>query len=289
MPNINQVLSKFGLSDKEISVYKAALKLEETSPYQLSKLTKIPRTTIYDVLMSLSLKGLIEMTQSDGFTKQQTKVKAKNPSVLRTILKNRRQDMLKTEIDILDILPSLKSDYHQNEANADFQFYPGIKGAKKVFSEEISTCTNQPIYALTKLIAADVFGKEELNKSIEKETQALQAKNIQIKEIVPLNDWTKHVISYQASKNSSYLKTRQLRYIDNPGFDQFIRLAVNGNRARMVCAHQEEVWGLVINSPAAAMSFKSILELLWHQSTPITQEFLESWGENEYIEAEKKK
>lgn len=82
MDTSTKVLKRFGLTDNEIDIYIECLKNEELSPFQLSKLTGIPRTTVYDCLMSLSLKGLIELEQSDGFQKQQTRVRGKNPSEL---------------------------------------------------------------------------------------------------------------------------------------------------------------------------------------------------------------
>jgi sugar-specific transcriptional regulator TrmB len=89
---IRKTLRAYGLSDNEIEVYLAAIKLDETSPYELAKLTGIARTTVYDVITDLSLKGLLELERSDGFPKQQTKIIAKNPSVLRQKLRERRKE-----------------------------------------------------------------------------------------------------------------------------------------------------------------------------------------------------
>ena len=115
---ILETLKRFGLSENETKVYLESLKHNETSPFQLSKATGIPRTTVYDVVMELSLKGLIELEQSDGIQKQQTKIRAKNPSILRTILQGKRKELTSLELDILNFLPNLKADFHQNKVNA---------------------------------------------------------------------------------------------------------------------------------------------------------------------------
>ena len=133
MDIVQKTLLKFGLSPNEATIYRAALKHEETSPYELSKVTLIPRTTIYEIVMSLSLKGLIEVQRSDGLTKQQTKIRAKNPSELRSILHKKRTELTDIETDIVSILPQLKGDYHQSGANADFVFYPGTTGPQKIY------------------------------------------------------------------------------------------------------------------------------------------------------------
>ena len=85
MDFVDKTLVAFGLTDKEARVYRAALNYEETSPFALSRETKIPRTTVYEILFNLSLKGLVTLVQSDGFSKQQTRIKARNPSMLREI------------------------------------------------------------------------------------------------------------------------------------------------------------------------------------------------------------
>jgi sugar-specific transcriptional regulator TrmB len=80
-----QVLKEFGLSENEAKVYQSALELGETSPFGISKSTGIARTTVYAILTDLALKGLVELESSTGLMKQQTKVRAKNPSTLRDI------------------------------------------------------------------------------------------------------------------------------------------------------------------------------------------------------------
>ena len=108
MDFIGKTLTAFGLTDKEARVYRAALNHEETSPFELSRETKIPRTTVYEILFNLSLKGLIALVQSDGFSKQQTRIKAKNPSLLREIVAKKRADLASLDVDLVQILPYLK-------------------------------------------------------------------------------------------------------------------------------------------------------------------------------------
>jgi len=51
--SLKRALKKFGLTDPEIKIYLACLKHESVSPFQLSKITNITRTTVYDILMEL--------------------------------------------------------------------------------------------------------------------------------------------------------------------------------------------------------------------------------------------
>ena len=123
----NKILTNFGLTENEIKVYLECLKETDLGPFKIANLTGIPRTTIYEILTSLSLKGLVELQQSDGLTKQQTKVRAKNPTTIRDIVRAKKQKLSQLEVDVVEILPFLNKEYFKDEANADFQ----LKGRKK--------------------------------------------------------------------------------------------------------------------------------------------------------------
>ena len=284
---IKQALTSFGLTDNEITIYCQAIKHDQTSPYVLSKETGIPRTTVYDVIMSLSLKGLLQLQQSDGFTKQQTKIKANNPSILRSILRQKRHQLTAAEVDILEILPLLKQDYHQEKPNANFQFYPGIKGASKVLFNQTDPSINIPTCAFENLMRMDSFGSNQMDKSIDHENEQFLKNNNPIKELIVLNDWSKHVISYQYHRNPNYIISRQIRYLDNPIIKFNLSLAIRGTRLYITCAEKDEIWGIIINSLALSTTLQSIFDLLYLTATPITAQTIESWGIDDYLQYEK--
>ncbi len=279
MKRVRKVLEQFGLSEKEIEVYLVCIKHDDLSPYKISKLVNIPRTTIYDILMSLSLKGLVELEQSDGFTKQQTKVKGKNPSELRKIIRKRRNKLFALEADVVHILPDLKRDYHKGETNTDVRYYPGVEGVKRVFA--LSGELGIPTYAWTHLMPMDALGEEWTNEVIDKSMK--RAPDGEDKELVPLNDWTKHVISYQYGRNRDYLVRNNIRYIDNYAFQMYLRLEIQGEYVNMACAEGDEVWGMAIKSSALSSSLRAIYNVMWNQATPITERMVRSWGENKLL------
>lgn len=284
---VSKALSSFGLSDNEIAVYCEALKHNESSPFSLAQATGIPRTTVYDVLMGLSLKGLVQLQQSDGFSKQQTKIKANNPSILRQILREKRRKLTSVEVDILDILPMLKSDFHGEQAHADFQFFPGIEGAKKVMYGENSDQIDVPIYVFDNQMPMDAFGAKEMDEYVDR-SSAFRKNNVhKNKELFVLSDWTKHATVYQHHRNPNYLSSQDLRFLDHPALDFNLRLVIKETRLLITCAHEEEVWGLIINSKALSSMLLSLFEFLWLQSTPVTTELVESWAGEDYLEFER--
>jgi len=288
MKQTTRVLKKFGLSTNEITVYLEALKHNELTPYKISKSTGIPRTTVYDILMNLSLKGLVELEQSDGFTKQQTLVRAKNPSTLRKILQKNRKNLVKLETDIVNILPFLKQEFHGSEPNADFQFHSGIKGFKYVYLNKTIKEIDIEEYTWDCLMPMDVLGPNTLNQLITKIDSKKMSQKYKPKEIISLNDWTKHVLSYQYARNPKYLSARDIRYIDSPSFELSVEICIIGTQLLISCAEEKEVWGLIINSKALSHTFKAIFHLQWLTAKELTPEIVESWGPSGMWETHRK-
>lgn len=289
MDSIKETLQEFGLSANEATIYRACLKENNLSPFKLAKRTGIPRTTVYEILMSLSLKGLITLEQSDGFTKQQTRVAAKDPSILRKIIWEKKRKLSHLEFDIVNILPELKDDFHKDKGGADFRFFPGIEGAKKVYFNEYIVNSRIPIYAFDNLMPMDVFGREETNKDVAQSLEYLNKKGVEINELFALNDWTKHVLTYQYGRDPDYVIKRRMRFVSDPSFFINQRIVLYGDYIRITCAKDEEVWGLIIKSTSLSQTLTSLFRFIWNVAEPLTSQIVESWGENEFLKSEKEK
>lgn len=282
-----EVLKQFGLSANEALVYQSALKLGETSPFKIARATGIARTTVYTVLTDLALKGLVELESATGLMKQQTKVRAKNPSVLREILWGKREGLVKQEVDIVEVLPFLKSAYLKDATNADFQFFPGSDGAKKVNFDLDDV--DQDSYVFDYMTPMDVFGEKETNEGVEKSIQIQSKLKSTEYNLISLTPWSKHVLSYQVGRNSDYLNHVEHRYLPFELGKMSVWVHIKGSRIRIVSVKDDEVWGLIIRSQNLADSLIGIHQSLWKLATPITKEMITSWGANKYLQAEKSK
>ena len=282
-----QVLENFGLSANESIVYQAALQLGETSPFKIAKSTGIARTTVYAVLTDLALKGLVELESATGLMKQQTKVRAKNPSSLREILWAKRESLVKQEVDILEILPFLKKEYLRDETNADFQFFPGMDGANHVMFDYDGV--DQDTYVFDYQIPMDATGSKEMNEGVDKGIKLWSKGKSTEYNLTPINPWTKHVLSYQVERNPHYLDRVEYRTLPFEIANLSLTVRLKGNRVWIVSVKGDEVWGLKIRSQNLADSLVGIHQALWKLASPITKEMIASWGPNEYLQAEKHK
>lgn len=279
-----QVLKEFGLSENESTVYQSTLRLGETSPFAIAKETGVPRTTVYAVLTDLALKGLIELESATGLMKQQTKVKAKNPSTLREILWNKRESLVKQEVDIVEILPYLKKEYLKDETNADFQFFPGMDGANKVMFDYDDI--DQDIYVFDYQVPMDATGSKAMNEGVDKGIKLWSKGKSMEYNLTPITQWSKHVLSYQVERNPHYLDRVQYRYLPFEMQGLALTIRVKGNRVWIISVKGDEVWGLKIRSQNLATSIISIHQALWKIALPVTGEMITSWSPNEYFKAE---
>ncbi len=116
---LKKTLVDIGLTDEESRVYLTALSLGPDTVAHISKKSALPRTTTYDIIKSLCLKGLMFI---DMGRIKKTYV-AEPPAKLRNML----EDNLR-KID--DVLPNLNAISGFSYNDASFKYYEGIDNVK---------------------------------------------------------------------------------------------------------------------------------------------------------------
>lgn len=174
------LLKSIGLTDTESKVYLTLIKHGNTSGYEASKLSGVPRSKIYNTLESLVRKGFIIFSENDGNTRY-----ASIP--INEISEKIKRDMNYT-LDELDI--QLK-DY---EEVTDLEYIWHIKEYNNVFAK----CRNI-INRTEKELLIQIW-EEDISEILD-EVIALQDKGIKIamvffseneKTTLPINNYVKH-------------------------------------------------------------------------------------------------
>ncbi|MDO8661085.1 MAG: helix-turn-helix domain-containing protein, partial [Candidatus Woesearchaeota archaeon] len=118
-----QALKDFGLSENEIEVYLALLKLGATSANKISASTGMKRSTSYDNLALLMNKGIVS-----AFIKENVHYyKVEEPETLLRILDER-----KTAIQ--NIIPELKKIKKETTESSEVSYFEGKKGVFTVLN-----------------------------------------------------------------------------------------------------------------------------------------------------------
>jgi len=237
---IQTALEKFGLEKREIQIYLALLEYKSQSAYLLSKRTGILRQTIYDVLSSLSHKGLVS-----SVIKGRTKFfEAANPSRLKLILDEKNKAIQK-------ILPELNKLGERIIEKPNVEFYEGIEGLKSVYNDIIKTKplelleygNAENFLEILKLYFIENYIKKRINSKI----------NLRL--IVEKNKKTK-IISKTNKKilriTKSLEEMKNLKTINYIYSDKFAILSL-----------KKEPIAVIIKDKEIANAQKTLFEILW--------------------------
>ena len=82
---------------------------------------------------------------------------------------------------------------------------------------------------------------------------------------MPLNDWTRHVLSYQYGRNKSYIDYHEYRYVENELFQLEHDMYVAADKVIMICAKKDEIWAITSPYVIALLDGQLIKE--WKQGT----------------------
>lgn len=119
-------LHKIGLSETEIKIYLALLKLGKANVTQLAEESSVHRTNIYSVLDKLKEMGLVSYFREDN----KTKFKITDPKNLLNYLKE-------NEEAIRELLPDLKKIQESIIEKIEVEIFRGDRGMKSAFKDII--------------------------------------------------------------------------------------------------------------------------------------------------------
>jgi len=240
--NIEQALTKWGLTDKEAKVYNSLIKKVESTVYQLALDTKIPRTTVYETLENLNSKGLISYSRKNG-------VKyyfAETPNQLVKILEE-KMTLTKEFLPILLAMPP-------ESTSPTVKLYLGAEGKKKVLDDILETCkkTNQREFYVIPGVELYNDLPDYMRKWIkEKETMNLHS-------LVITEDNPGHVAP-KMYQNSDRRETRLIpsEYISLTGTN------IYPGKVALYSKVGEVEHSMIIESPSIYDAFKKFFMFMW--------------------------
>ncbi len=230
-------LKEFGLTDKETLVYLELLKLGKIKLQELAKRIDLPRTTIYNTLNYLHVKGLVSKIVKGNVNY----FKAVEPSKMIDTINQKKET-------ILSVLPELESLKGQIKESSSVEIYEGFKG--------IST------------ILLDVFKKKQQTYyfgSYSKSVEVLKHlpdhfRTLRLDNKIP----AKIVIDKydeETFHKKSYKKTTEMRF-NNSLKDFPCMIFIYGNKVAMYTLEGELI-GIIISNKELSNAMKMIFDIYW--------------------------
>lgn len=241
-------LQSFGFSDKEANVYISLLELGEGTVAQISRKAGINRTTGYDILDSLSSKGVVNISGKEP--KQE--YSAESPSTITDFLKKQAvqlaENIKKSEEEIVPELTLL----HSFKDRPKIRFYEGIEGLKHVYEDTLTSSEQILAYATID----DMHGA--LPGYFPEYYKRRAAKGISIRGIVP-----KTPLGVERQRFNEEEK-REIAFVPATKYQFSPEINIYNNKV-MIASWREKL-GIIIESEEIADAMKKIYELAWAEA-----------------------
>jgi sugar-specific transcriptional regulator TrmB len=117
-------LEAFGLDQKEVSIYLSGLEAGRSTVLELSRRTKMPRSTLYPLLEKLVSRGVFRLVKE----KKTSKYLAESPETLERMFHDREEAFIRA-------IPSLQALNETSFAGPGVTFYEGSDGFKRLWKQ----------------------------------------------------------------------------------------------------------------------------------------------------------
>ncbi|HYC34406.1 MAG TPA: helix-turn-helix domain-containing protein [Candidatus Paceibacterota bacterium] len=251
--NFQNAFQTLGLNQKESDVYFSLLTMGGGKVSEIAKRAQINRTTAYDILGSLSNKGLIVISGKEPKQEYRCENPEKLLSFLQRDIEKKQENYRYAEI----LLPELKSIYKVG-ARPQVKFYEGPEGLEEVYEDTLTS--TEPIRAYANV--------DEMHKALPnyfpKYYKRRAAKGIPIRAIIPKNS-----AGEERGSQDKY-ELRQSAFVSPQEF--YFSPEINIYDNKVMIASWREKLGITIESAEIADAMKKIYELAWGRAKELDKE-----------------
>jgi len=238
--DLEQTLNNFGVTDREVKVYLAALELGEASPKKLAAKAGIVRTTLYEMLPRLFRKNLLN-----------TIIKGKRrylvPESPERLFAQRQADLN----SLKQAQPEFLALFNKIKEKPQVYFFEGIEGMKKVYEDILETKRNVRAFSGIGGVG------EELLKWLHEYYEPKRIKN----QIFVRN------IANEAPNLEKIMPAGELRenkIIPSKTYPIKLEIVIYGEKVGYTTVRKDSVpIALLVENKEIAESMKSIFELCW--------------------------
>jgi len=243
--DLEQILIKVGLDEKEAKIYVALLDIGSEKVHEIAKKAGVKRPTAYVILEQLYAKNFVIKT----YQQQRVFYSAEKPDIILRALKE-KEDLLG------QALPLFYARMATSKIKPRVRIYEGRSWIEKVYDEvyeSASVCLFGSIKNLS----------EELSWLAGKLKNIIKSQDIHVRDL--LTDDPRDLDFGFAAIGRNY----EGRVVPKE-FDLFIDGAVYGDQVAILSI-KKELFAVIIESKEVADTFRSLFELAWKMSVPLEE------------------
>lgn len=239
-------LQKIGLSEKEAKVYLASLRLGKSPVQAISKEAGINRGTTYNVIESLTKKGLISSYQEG----KKQYFFAESPDQLELLFKQQLEEIEHNRGRLKELLPELKQLDNKEKDKPVVRYFEGKNGIRAMVEDMFDVKSG------TEIVMA--YPYDEIKQKFTSK-ELLEWRNKRLKNNV----------------HTRAIYTRNMEAIERPNIqsnraevpsDKYplkSDVAIYENRIRIASLCGEKMIGIIIEDKDAADTLRSVFQLAW--------------------------
>jgi sugar-specific transcriptional regulator TrmB len=245
-----------GLSEKGATVYLALLELGGAFPSQIAKHTKLQRSTVYEILADLSIKGLVSEIEK----RNKYFYTIENP---KRLLRFSEKSITRAQEDnekLREFLPELEGLYGGATDKPKVSYFEGTDGVMGIYEDHISSQKKYEMLGFVNIVELMRFlpQKKYLEYVQKKEKIGITSRGI-IPDTADDRAYEKTV--YKSVKQKIL---PQVRFIPKEEFPWKGDITIYGtNKVSIINFSEQRVTGIIIESETIHKMMRMIFELAW--------------------------
>ena len=254
---IYKELVRFGLSDKSARVYSVLLELGGAYPSRIAEAAHLNRTTVYKILVDLSVKGLINEVNKDGKIYYQIE----RPAQLMRYAKSRR-DMAEEQYErVKSLVPEIETLYSTSPNKPKIRYFENRKGIMSIFEDHVSVKKPYEMVGFANIEKLEPFMTPTFMKWYVKEKEN---KSITTRGILPDTVLNKSYNDRMYKTIRKKFQLNQLRYLPEDEFPFNGEITIYGEtKVSIINFNASQAVGIIIEDKAIHDMMVRIFELSW--------------------------
>lgn len=252
-----QQLEKSGFTNKEAAVYVSVLELGGAFPSRIAEYSGLRRSTVYNVLVTLSVRGLINEIEK----KKKIFYQIEKPDSISKHVDTQLK-MAKDSVGIINsILPEITGLYNKNANTPKITYYTGGDGINSIYEDMVQVKKPYEMLAFTNARKFVDFTSVAIT---DKYFKAKEKIGITTRAIFP---HTKEDMSAleKAYKNINKKYWPVFRTIEADKFPAATEITIYGfNKVSIINFEKNKLAGVIIEDSAIHDMMKAIFELSWN-------------------------
>lgn len=255
-PELAASLEKIGLSEKEALVYASLMTLGGAFPTQIAEHAKLNRTSVYKILLDLSIKGLVNEIEKRNkiFYQVESPEKLLRYAKSQVTLANDRVEKAER------LIPDFEALYASFTNKPKIKYFEGIDGLVTIYDDMI---TNQKKYEMLAFSNASEFGRVLPAKFFENFRRTKEKIGITTRGIIPDTESDR---TYNERYFTGYKEeiVPKIKYVPADQFPFKGEITIYGkNKVAIVNLNKEFLTGLIIEDETIHNMMRLIFELSW--------------------------